>query len=80
LSKLGEAIPMFRCERCGSNYNALYAATLENCPRCQVRDRAAAPLTFKAFRLNEVERVRSAPLEATRVEPAAPGEGVPAAG
>jgi DNA-directed RNA polymerase subunit RPC12/RpoP len=71
---------MFRCERCGSDYNALYAATLENCPRCQVRDRTAAPLTFKAFRLAEVERVRSAPLAATRVNPAAPDQRVPAAG
>jgi DNA-directed RNA polymerase subunit RPC12/RpoP len=71
---------MFRCERCGSNYNALYAAPLENCPRCQIRDRTAAPLTFKAFRLTEVERVRSAPLEATRVKPVTPGERVSAAG
>ena len=53
---------MFRCERCGSNYNALYAAALENCPRCQIRDRTAAPLTFKAFRLPESEGARKAPL------------------
>jgi len=42
---------MFRCERCGSRYNAMYAAAFENCPRCQIRDRTAAPLTFKAFHL-----------------------------
>jgi hypothetical protein len=42
---------MVRCERCGSRYSAMYAATFENCPRCQVRDRTAAPLTFKAFNL-----------------------------
>ena len=40
---------MFRCERCGSRYSALHAATMENCPRCMVRDRTASPLTFKAF-------------------------------
>jgi hypothetical protein len=40
---------MFSCERCGSRYNAMHAAALENCPRCQVRDQIAAPLTFKAF-------------------------------
>jgi predicted nucleic acid-binding Zn-ribbon protein len=40
---------MFRCERCGSRYSAMHAATMENCPRCMVRDRTASPLTFKAF-------------------------------
>lgn len=28
----------------------MHAATIENCPRCLARDRATAPLTFKAFR------------------------------
>ena len=41
---------MFHCERCGSRYSAMHAATIENCPRCLARDRATAPLTFKAFR------------------------------
>lgn len=40
---------MFSCERCGSRYSAVHAAALENCPRCQVRDRISAPLTFRAF-------------------------------
>ena len=40
---------MFSCERCGSRYNAMHAATLENCPRCQIRDRISAPLAFRAF-------------------------------
>jgi predicted nucleic acid-binding Zn-ribbon protein len=40
---------MFQCERCGSRYSAMHAATWESCPRCQIRDRASAPLTFKAF-------------------------------
>lgn len=40
---------MFSCERCGSRYNAMHAAALENCPRCQIRDRISAPLAFKAF-------------------------------
>jgi DNA-directed RNA polymerase subunit RPC12/RpoP len=42
---------MFMCERCGSRYSAMHAATIENCPRCLARDRTQAPLTFKAFRL-----------------------------
>lgn len=42
---------MFRCERCGSSYNPLHAAVTENCPRCLIRDRVNAPLTFKMFRL-----------------------------
>jgi len=40
---------MFKCERCGSRYSAMHAATMENCPRCMVRDRTASRLTFKAF-------------------------------
>lgn len=42
---------MFKCERCESQYSALHAAALENCPRCQIRDRVAAPLTLKVFQL-----------------------------
>ena len=42
---------MFICQRCGSRYSAMHAAAMENCPRCMVRERTAAPLTFKAFRL-----------------------------
>ena len=58
---------MFRCERCGSRYSAMHAATMENCPRCMVRDRTTAPLTFKAFQQlpdrsdaeGEMDRVRT---------------------
>lgn len=42
---------MFTCERCGSRYSEMHATALENCPRCQIRDRVSAPLTFKLFRL-----------------------------
>lgn len=42
---------MFKCERCGSRYSEMHSAALENCPRCQIRDRVSAPLTFKMFRL-----------------------------
>jgi hypothetical protein len=53
---------MFSCERCGSRYSAMHAATLENCPRCQIRDRIAAPLAFKAFESIEFpERADSKP-------------------
>ena len=42
---------MLRCERCGSSYSPLRAIGVENCPRCQARDRKDVPLTFKAFEL-----------------------------
>jgi uncharacterized OB-fold protein len=42
---------MLRCERCGSSYSPLRSVGVENCPRCQARDRKAVPLTFKAFEL-----------------------------
>jgi hypothetical protein len=42
---------MFHCEKCGSRYSAMHAATIENCPRCLARDQTRSPLTFKAFRL-----------------------------
>lgn len=42
---------MFKCERCGSRYSEMHATALENCPRCQIRDRVSAPLSFKMFRL-----------------------------
>ncbi len=42
---------MFQCERCGSRYSEMHAAALENCPRCQIRERVSTPLTFKMFRI-----------------------------
>lgn len=56
---------MFKCERCGSSYSAMHAAALQNCPRCQIRDKVAAPLTFKAFTLPEE-------FEAKQEEPSEP--------
>ncbi len=60
---------MFSCERCGSRYNAVHAAALENCPRCQVRDQISAPLAFKAFESSDFPqradlKPRSLPLTA----------------
>lgn len=60
---------MFQCEKCGSRYSAMRAATIENCPRCLARDKTVSPLTFKAFRLPnplEVEGPNATP------EPAEP--------
>ncbi|HVY96105.1 MAG TPA: hypothetical protein VHA54_03995 [Solirubrobacterales bacterium] len=51
---------MFRCERCGSSYSAMHAVALQNCPRCQIRDKVAAPLSFKAFTLPEELQARQA--------------------
>lgn len=61
---------MFSCERCGSRYSAMHAATLENCPRCQIRDRISAPLAFKAFESSDLPKrsalkPRSLPLKAS---------------
>lgn len=56
---------MFRCERCGSSYNALRSVGVENCPRCQARDRKRVPLTFKAF-----ETRKKSPGEADNRQPA----------
>jgi len=47
---------MFICERCGSRYSAMHAAAIENCPRCQIRDQTASPLTFKAFELHQLHQ------------------------
>jgi predicted nucleic acid-binding Zn-ribbon protein len=44
---------MFKCERCGSSYSAVHAAAMENCPRCQIRDRVTAPLTMTRVELGE---------------------------
>jgi hypothetical protein len=40
---------MFNCERCGSSYSGKRGIGLENCPRCQLRDKVAAPLKFRLF-------------------------------
>jgi hypothetical protein len=40
---------MFNCERCGSSFNGALGITLENCPRCLLREEVAAPLKFKIF-------------------------------
>ena len=61
---------MFSCDRCGSRYNAMHAATLENCPRCQIRDWISAPLAFRAFESSDFPegaslKPRSLPLTAT---------------
>jgi predicted nucleic acid-binding Zn-ribbon protein len=61
---------MFSCERCGSRYSAMHGVTLENCPRCQIRDRVSAPLAFKAFEASDFPagtglKPRSLPLAAT---------------
>lgn len=42
---------MFTCERCGSSYSSMHAVGIENCPRCLLKDRTAAPLTLKVFTL-----------------------------
>lgn len=41
---------MFTCERCGSSYSASHIG-VEHCPRCRLRDRVQAPLSFKVFKL-----------------------------
>lgn len=62
---------MFTCERCGSRYSAMHAATMQDCPRCKIRDRVAAPLAFKAFHLPEREISR---LERAELRPPSPAK------
>ena len=40
---------MFRCERCGTGFNATVAAALEGCPRCRTRDGVSAEVSFRLF-------------------------------
>ncbi len=46
---------MFRCDRCGSRFNPLRAAAMENCPRCRIRDEIWTPLTFAPFSRGSME-------------------------
>jgi hypothetical protein len=45
---------MFNCERCGSSFSPMRAATLGSCPRCQAREGIASPLSFKLFEASPV--------------------------
>lgn len=42
---------MFKCERCGSGYNANHIG-VENCPRCLLLDRVQSPLSFQMFKIS----------------------------
>lgn len=55
-SVIQEEREMLRCERCGSSYSPLRSIGVENCPRCQARDRKAVPLTFKVFELPKADK------------------------
>ena len=68
---------MFMCERCGSRYSALHAAAMENCPRCMIRDRTSAPLTFKAFKLPDRSEIEME-MTAARAESQGRGQEVSA--
>ena len=56
---------MFKCERCGSRYNAMHAAAIESCPRCRIRDGIDAPLSFSPLEvprsMRDRARIRRAP-------------------
>lgn len=54
---------MFQCERCGSRYSAVHAATMENCPRCQIRDRVSTPLTMTRLAFAEHREAEALPEE-----------------
>ncbi|HET6571436.1 MAG TPA: DNA-formamidopyrimidine glycosylase family protein [Solirubrobacterales bacterium] len=60
---------MFKCERCGTGYSPMHAAGIDNCPRCMVRDRTAAPLTFKAFELPGSRKSAAGPYTASGSRP-----------
>jgi predicted nucleic acid-binding Zn-ribbon protein len=54
---------MFQCERCGSRYNPVHAAAIDNCPRCQVRDRVSTPLTMTRLEGAEDREAEALPEE-----------------
>lgn len=58
---------MFRCERCGSSYSAMHAMAIENCPRCEVKDRVTSQLVFQPFQFPDgaAPKLRSVPLTVT---------------
>jgi uncharacterized OB-fold protein len=63
---------MFNCERCGSSFNPLRAASVEFCPRCQARDGVASPLSFKLFSATPAKETEPASVASKElVEPAA---------
>lgn len=64
---------MFTCERCGSRYSSMHAAAMQNCPRCQIRDRVSTPLALKVFQLPEggVSRLKSVEQESFSERPTA---------
>jgi hypothetical protein len=47
---------MFKCERCGSRFNAMHAAAIEHCPRCRIRDGIEAPLSFSPLEIPDSMR------------------------
>ena len=40
---------MFRCDRCGSEFNPIRVPPTETCPRCRAREGATVQLTFAPF-------------------------------
>jgi hypothetical protein len=52
---------MFRCENCGTGYNATVVSVLETCPRCK----AGGTEAKLSFRLFELDRASSEPPEQT---------------
>jgi hypothetical protein len=61
---------MFTCERCGSSYSASHIG-VEHCPRCQLRDRVQAPLSFKVFKLPDM-RSSMEPVQSRQPTPPQP--------
>lgn len=46
----------------------MHAAAIENCPRCQARDRTSAPLTFKAFQFPDRAETKPVAVDQTTTE------------
>jgi predicted nucleic acid-binding Zn-ribbon protein len=42
-----EGRDLYACDRCGSRFHSARAAFVELCPRCLLRDDAAAPLMYR---------------------------------
>ncbi len=41
---------MVHCERCGTSFSPIRAATIEYCPRCLLSDDVAVPLIVSLFK------------------------------
>ncbi len=52
---------MVSCERCGSRFSPVQAATIGYCPRCLLRDDVSVPLIVSVFKAPRGEEQTAEP-------------------